>query len=235
MGDAFQQGATVPCCLTIRNHAQTVSLPIQPCIELSVGTLKKVKAKDTDAFETIERFDLSPTMQLEPGAHAAFERTIPLSLNAPITDRASSPYLLYGDSANSQALGQLLLTTQPHAHTRHVFDTMTTVFNFINKGESHRGTQTIAKFKAPDSRRFSLVEELNLSASFDVDSALILRFLFSVKKFDHSASTVNVKKGKVEALTRLSPDEYLFGGGFMRQEFLEEQIELALSEVSSGL
>jgi len=116
-----------------------------------------------------------------------------------------------------------------------IFDTMTTVFNFLNKGESHKNGRTTAKLKAPDSRRLSLVDELALSAWFDDADALMLHFHFSVKKFEHSASSVNVKKGKVEASLKLEPTEYLFGGGFIRQEFVEARIENALSEVSSGL
>jgi hypothetical protein len=79
------------------------------------------------------------------------------------------------------------------------------------------------------------VEELNLSAALESDSSMLLCFVFTVKKFDHSAAKVAVKKGKVEVVRRLDPAQYIFGGGFVRQEFIESEIEIALSEVSSGL
>ncbi len=234
-GDSFTQGASVPCSLTLKNHSQTEVPLKQLALKLSLGNLKKIKTKEHDAFTAVESFDLGEDLQIAPGAQFSFERVITLSANAPITDKNASLYLLYGDPASVAGLGQLLLTVHPHAHVRHIFDTMSTVFNFINKGESHKDNLTIAKLKAPDSRRFSLVEELQLAAAFEDDQALALRFLFTVKKFDHSGASVNIKKGKVEVTRRLEPAQYLFGGGFVRQEFIEAEIELALAEVSSGL
>ena len=234
-GDSFEQGAKIPCSLTIKNHGSTTAPSQQLTLELSLGTLKKVKAKESDAFESITRLDVPHSSELAPGAQQTVECAITLSPNAPVTDKHASLYLLYGDANNQSGCGQLLLTVHPHPHIRHIFDTMTTVCNFLNKGESHKNGRTIAKLKAPDSRRFSLVEELALAAWFEEDESLSLQFLFSVKKFDHSGSAVNVKKAKVEVTRRLAPSDYLFGGGFKRQEFIEEQIEVALSEVSSGL
>jgi len=234
-GDFFVQGASVPCCLTVKNHSQTAIALKQLILELSLGNLKKIKTKEGDAYTPIERFELGENLQIAPAAQISFEQVITLNANAPITDKNSSLYLQYGDPQSSAGLGQLLVTVHPHAHVRHIFDTMTTVFNFINKGESHKDKNTIAKLKAPDSRRFSLVEELQLSVHFEDAQALILRFLFTVKKFEHSGATVNVKKGKVEVTRRLEPEQYLFGGGFVRQEFVEAEIEVALAEVSSRL
>lgn len=234
-GDSFEQGAIVPCSLTIKNHGPTTAPSQQLTLELSQGILKKVKAKDSDAFASVTRLVVPPSSELLPGNQQTLDCSITLSPNAPVTDKQTSLYLLYGNESNQSGLGQLLLTVHPHPHIRHTFDTMTTVFNFLNKGESHKNGRTMAKLKAPDSRRFSLVEELALAAWFEDDESLSLQFLFTVKKFDHSGSAVNVKKGKVEVLRRLAPSDYLFGGGFVRQEFVEEQIEVALSEVSSGL
>lgn len=234
-GDTFAQGASLPCSVTVKNHSDSSATLNKIALELSLGTLKRIKAKEADAFAVLERNDLGSDVQIAPGAQTTFEQTITLSANAPITDKNSSLYLLYGDPSSGAPLGQLLLTIQPHAHVRHIFDTMTTVFNFVNKGESHKDSLTIAKLKAPDARRFSLVEELNLGATFEDGDVLCLRFLFTVKKFAHSGANVSVKKGKVDVTRRLAPREYLFGGGFVRQEFIEAEIEAALSEVSSGL
>jgi hypothetical protein len=234
-GESFTQGAPIPCSLIVKNHAATPTTLAQLVLELSLGNLKKIKSKEPEAFARIETIDLGSDVRIAPNSQVAFERELNLSLTAPISDKTASPYLQYGDPTGNAGLGQLLLTVHPHTHIRQVFDTMTTVFNFLNKGESHKDGQTIAKLKAPDSRRFSLVEELNLSAALESDSSMLLCFVFTVKKFDHSAAKVAVKKGKVEVVRRLDPAQYLFGGGFVRQEFIESEIEIALSEVSSGL
>ena len=229
------QGAPIPCSLIVKNHAATPTTLTQLVLELSLGNLKRIKSKEPDAFTRIETIDLGSDVCIAPNSQVAFGRELNLSLTAPISDKTASPYLQYGDPTGSAGLGQLLLTVRPHTHIRQVFDTMTTVFNFLNKGESHKDGRTIAKLKAPDSRRFSLVEELNLSAALESDNSMLLCFLFTVKKFDHSLAKVAVKKGKVEVTRRLDPAQYLFGGGFVRQEFIESEIEIALSEVSSGL
>ena len=40
---------------------------------------------------------------------------------------------------------------------------------------------------------------------------------------------------KTEVLQRWEPAEYLFGAGYVQQNFIERLIEAALAEVSSGL
>lgn len=233
-GDSFTQGAQLPCSLTIKNHSDQPIVGVAPTVTLSIGNLKKVKSRSDDAFEQIEVSNPPCESVVPPRGEIVATCTFSLDRNAPISDKNQSPYLLYGSSHESQHLGQLLLTIHPHPHIRTIFDTMTTVFNFINKGEVSKGGVITAKLKAPDSRRFSFVEELNLSASFAED-ALNLTFLFTVKKFDHGEAKVGVKKGKTEVQKALPSAEYLFGGGFVRQEYIEHVIESALSEVSSGL
>ena len=233
-GNSFTQGAQAPCSLTIKNHSEAAVTITPPTITLSLGNLKKIKARADDAFESIEMAQLSCDTTVAQRGEISAPCTFSLDRNAPISDKNQSLYLLYGSNSDTQSLGQLLLTVHPHPHVRTIFDTMTTVFNFINKGESSKGVLTTAKLKAPDSRRFSFVEELNLSASFVAD-ALELNFLFTVKKFDHGTAKVGVKKAKTEVRKTLPANEYLFGGGFVRQEYIEQAIESALSEVSSGL
>jgi hypothetical protein len=48
-------------------------------------------------------------------------------------------------------------------------------------------------------------------------------------------TTVNVKKGKTEVHQEWPTSEYLFGGGFVQQQYVERMIDAALAEVSSGL
>jgi hypothetical protein len=232
-GDSFSQGAQIPCSLTVKNHGETPVHLQDLTLTLALGNLKKIKGRDEGAFEILQTADLDKTIQVPPGSEVSLPHTFSLDANAPITDKNQSPYLLYGNSTEVRGLGQLLVTVAVHPHIRTIFDTMTTVFNFINKGESSKGGAAIGKFKAPDSRRFSLVDELNLSASFTPEG-LDLQFAFAVRKFDHGTSKVAVKKGKLEVRKSLASADYLFGGGFVRQEYIEQIIKSALAEVSSG-
>ena len=232
-GDSFSQGAPVPCSLTVKNHGDAPATLEHLSLHLALGNLKKVKAHDNSAFEVLQSADLDRSIQVAPQGETSLPYTFVLDPNAPITDKNQSLYVLYGNTLNAAQLGQLLVTVHVHQHIRTIFDTMSTVFNFINKGEVSKGGATIAKLKAPDSRRFSLVDELNLSATFTPEG-LEIAFIFSVRKFDHGTSKVAVKKEKKEVRKALPSSDYLFGGGFVRQEYIDQFIESALSEVSSG-
>lgn len=232
LGDSFVQGAQVPCKLSVKNHGTTPAVLGDLSLILAVGNLKKVKAKDAAAFEPLVSAEVERGIEVAPGAECSHDHTFQLDRNVAITDKTQSPYLLYGNSAEPQQLGQLLVTVTPHPHIRSVFDSMTTVFSFINKGETSKGGWATAKLKAPDSRRLATLEELNLSCHFDGD-ALEVRYAFSVKKFEGVAVMMEVKKGKREVVQRWEPSEYLFGGGFVRQEFVERSVEQALEPVSS--
>jgi hypothetical protein len=121
-----------------------------------------------------------------------------------------------------------------HPHYKAIFDTFETVFSFINKGASWKGGYTSVKYKAPDIRKLSLVEEMSVGVRF-VDESLEVIYTFKIKKFEAGAQSLNVTKGKAEVVQTWAPSEYLFGGGFIRQEFVDKKIEEALSVVSTGL
>lgn len=234
-GDDFVQGQSVPCVLTVKNRSGAPSTLQTPALLLAVGNLKKVKAKDADAFEVLARAECERGIEIPGDGQSSFEHSFALDTNAVITDKSQSLFLLYGNSEQPAELAQLLLTVKVHPHVQAIFDTFTTVFSFISKGESSKKDGwTCIKLKAPDSRRMSLVEELNFAVRSE-NGELKVKYLFNVKRFDTSMSSVNVKKGKVEVEQTWSAQDYLFGGGFVRQEYVEKMIDAGLAEVSSGL
>jgi hypothetical protein len=204
-----------------------------PALALALGDLKLVKAKDHQAFAMLASAELERGVELAPASEVCMQHRFQLELNSPISEKTKSPYLLYGNSEATSELGQLPLTVNPHKHLRAIFDTLTTVFSFLPKGETSKNGWTAAKLKPPESRSMSFVDELNLSARF-VEEALEISYLFSVKKFDASLTKVGVRKDKTEVKQSWARSEYLFGGEFVRQEFVEASVQKALSEVASG-
>jgi hypothetical protein len=203
---------------------------------LCTGDTKKVKAKRDDAFTRIATVEMEHGFELPPQATNTQSWSITLDTNCPITDRDRSLYLLYGDGSHDStlALGQLLLSVLPHPHIRAVIDTMESVFNCTNRGLSSKEGLVTVKFRTPDSRRLSLVEELNLGFTFNQD-ALDVSYHFKVKRFDTATPTgVDIKKGKVVISQSWKAGEYLFGGEFIHQEFVERSIATALEAVSTG-
>ena len=231
--DAAIQGEKVPCTVTVTNHG-SVPIPLsQISLTLAVGALKKVKAKADDAFEVLSEGNFDRSTTLAPGSQSTFVHDFALDRNAPISDRSQTPYLLYGNADQDAFLGQQPLTVKMHPHYKAIFDTFETVFSFINKGESWKDGYTSVKYKASDLRKFSLVEEFTASVRF-VDSALEVLYVFKVKKFDATAQGLAATKGKAEVAQTWTPEQYLFGEGFIRQEFIEKSIDEALSVVATG-
>jgi hypothetical protein len=233
-GDCFVQGTSVPCVLSAKNHGDSPAILDTPKLMLTTANLKKVKAKDVSGFEAVVAPELERGVEVAAKGEYAFKHSFELDINSAISDKSQSPYVLYGNSSDIAGLGQLMLTVSPHPHLRSIFDTMTSMFSFVAKGETWKDGWTCARFKPPESRRMSFVDELTLSVS-QLNDSLELRFVFSVKKFDTSLTKVDVKKGKAEVRQSWPRSEYLFGGDFLNQQYAEKMIDSALAEVSSGL
>jgi hypothetical protein len=227
------QGEAVPCALTVKNHGSEPAPLSQFSLQLALGILKKVKAKAEDAFQILEQGELDRTQIVPPGGQVVSSWQFMLDRNAPLTEKNQTPFLLYGNGQESSTLGQIPLTVTMHAHIRAIFDTCETVFSLINKGESWKDGYTFVKYKAPDLRKFSLVEEILIGVRF-VDDALELVYTFKVKKLDATAHSLNFKKGKAEVSQTWTSQDYLFGGGFIRQEFVEKMLDEAFSVVATG-
>lgn len=231
--EAAIQGEPVPCTLTVKNHgAEPAPLP-QLSLVLGLGVLKKVKAKAEDAFDILDRAQLDQAQVVLPGEQIASSWEFTLDRNAPISDKNQTAFLLYGNGESPADLGQIPLTVTMHPHVRAVFDTCETVFSLINKGETWKDGRTIIKYKAPDLRKFSLVDEILIGVRF-VEDSLELVYTFKVKKIDATATTLNFKKGKAEVTQTWASQDYLFGGGFVRQEFIEKMLDEAFSVVATG-
>ncbi len=232
--DDRAQGDTLRGVLTVKNHSGEPAEVADLCVKLSLGDIKKVKSKALDAFEDLFSATIARSLQLAPGESAVREWIIETDRNCPIAGTAQSPYLQYGDASSPQALGHLPLPVKPHKYIQAVVDTMQTVFNFTTRGLSSKGGQVVARLKSPDSRRLSLVEELNLGFRFEGED-LQVSYLFKVKRFDTSAATkVDVRKEKVEVLQNWKVGEYTFGGGFVQQEFIERAIKEGLEVVTTS-
>ena len=202
-------------------------------LELALGVLKKVKAKDEGAFEPLVQAQLDRSVVVSPGMPVAVSWEFELDRNAPISDKNQTPFLLYGNSEQRTLLGNLPLTVKMHPHVRAICDTCETVLSLINKGESWKDGYTLVKYKAPDLRKFSLVDEIVVGVRF-VDDALEVLYTFKVKKIDATAQSLNFKKGKAEVAQTWTPQDYLFGGGFIRQEFVDKMLDEAFAVVATG-
>lgn len=234
--EGLKQGDLVQGTFSVKNHGSEPSKPSTLSLWLCTGDAKKVKAKTENPFTSIVSAEIEHSIELAPHATHTQSWSIKLDKNCPITDRDRSPYLLYGDNSFDSpfALGQLLLSVSPHPHIKAVIDTMESVFNCTNRGLTSKEGCVVAKLRTPDSRRLSLVEELNLSFTFH-EHTLNVGYQFKVKRFDTTTPTgVDIKKGKVFISQSWQASDYLFGDDFIHQEFVERSIGEALEAVSTG-
>jgi len=227
------QGDQVSCVLTVRNHGDEPSLLDKLSLELTLGALKKVKTKDGDAFTPLTQAQVDKSLVASPGVPVTVLWEFELDRNTPISDKNQTSFLLYGNSENRSLLGQLQLAVKMHPYVRAIFDTCETVFSLIHKGGSWKDGYTFVKYKAPDLRKFSLVEEILIGVRFVEDSLQVV-YTFKVKKIDATAHSLNFKKGKAGVAQTWGSQDYLFGGGFIRQEFVEKMLDEAFSTVATG-
>jgi hypothetical protein len=233
-GDGFIQGESVACSLTVKNHTSSPMSLAHLSLRLAQGTLKLVKAKDPKAFQEVALATLGSPEEIGAGSTAQFSYTFQLQENCLVTEKNQSLFLIYGSQSDGNTGGQLPLSVTPHTYIVEVFRTLEMVYSFVPKGISWKDGYTIMKFTPPNNRDLMLVEELNLGVVRDGGN-LRTRYSFKVKKFDTGGAGVAVKKGKTEFEYTLTPDQYLFGGGFINQESVEASINTALKEVSTGL
>ena len=89
-GDTLTQGAEVAAHLTVKNHgAVAASLP-ELSLRLALGNQKKVKAKDSGAFQVLSEGELERGTEVPPGGELSFSHTFRLDKNSPISDKSKS-------------------------------------------------------------------------------------------------------------------------------------------------
>jgi len=182
-GESWPQGAPV-----------TVSLESKPAAPLTLvlaeGVDKKVKAKTADAFTVLETFS---------GDGPSLGQILTLPLNARISDKSGSLYLLYGNKDEPfEKLGQLRLNVMPHPHISDLIDVMTAHFRFALKTiVAGKKSEVEVKLDPSGSKEWASLEQLLLRAQV-TDSTLEIFFQFHRNEVDPAKGTLATKSVKRE-------------------------------------
>lgn len=149
---------------------------------------KKVKEKSPDAF------DVQEELNFDQPSSQKFEFSLPL--NARVTDKSSSLYVLYGLSENINELGLLKLTVLPHPHIQDAIDAISITHRFVLKSlNSTKDGKAEACFVPPSAKEFVMVKEAN--ASFEVTpQELALDLELVVDEIDTVSAGLKMKKVK---------------------------------------
>lgn len=229
-GDVFLQGDQLAGAISVKNHSGNAQSLNGLFLELACADMKKVKERSPDAFTPIASADLGSLGEVAAQKQVTFSFNFSLDKNCVVTEKNQALHLLYGNTTTG-ARGQALLTIEPHPHFRALVRTLESPHQFDLKGFRSADGWVIAKLKPPEVKKFTLVSELNLGARFEGE-ALLLRYLFNVKKFEAGVSSLGVKKGKKEIEQRLERADYLFPGEIFNHDFLDGKIAEALAEVA---
>lgn len=229
-GDEWTQGDSLSCGLSIKNRNLSRVSVSGLLLCLSLGDLKKVKAKAIDAFEPVSKAEFLSPLDLEPDEQKSFPWSFELGKNCPITDKSESLFLICGLEA--EPAGQLQVNVLPHPHIEAVLSLFESFFSFVLKGQKSKKGWVEAKLKPPSGKTYPTLDHLLLLLQFDGED-MLLKFRFSVKKLETDMTSLDIKKGTKELEQRLSPNEYLLPGGFVNNDALEAGIEKALSVVAT--
>jgi hypothetical protein len=233
-GEDFRPGDTVAGSIKAKNHG-AATLPLDSLfVTLALGNIKKAKAKESDAFEAVESPELGASGELPAGGEKSFPFSTTLDKNAPVTEKNQSLFLLFGSRQFPDSRSELRVTVLRHPHVQTIHEILESSFQCVYKGEKSSDDWLVSKFSPSSSRKLSLVNEFLLKSRFS-DDTLQLEFVFNVKKFDTSATAINVKKGKNVVEQTLQPNEYLLPGGFLNHDAVSAKITEALSVVSTEL
>ena len=181
-GESWSQGDTLRGKIESKPQSQAQLI-------LAEGIDKKVKLKTPDAFVVLEELS---TKSLP------FEWSFKLSLDARISDKSASLYLLYGNNDNIEKLGQLRLNVLPHIHIKDLIDLCTNEFRFALKGISFsKSGDTEVKFDPPSNSEWTFLEQLVIQLKQDSNS-LQAKFQFHRKEIDGSKGGLATKSVKRE-------------------------------------
>lgn len=231
-GEEFRQGDACSCTLSIKNRGATPLSPSTPILSIARGVAKKIKAKDSDAFEILERAESNALGEIAAGESCSLSWTFALDKNCLLSDKANSLYILYGVGDAHEGCGHLQLNVLPHEELEGIIGIFETSFQFLLRGVKTKSGWVAASYKAPQGPGYRTLSELELRLKFEGDGVL-LQYLFKVERLEASATTLEVQKKKLEYKQELTREQYMSSAGYVDPQRLEPLIREALSSVTS--
>lgn len=186
-GETWAQGATVSGSVEVRGAKFPENAKYR--VILAHGLERKVKEKLADAFTVLDEKTLEQNNSAQK-----FEFSLPL--NAMVTDKTTSLYLLYGLNEGLNELGSLRLTVIPHQHIQDAIDAISVTHRFVVKAiTAGKKGQVEVKFTPPSAKEFTLMKEA--WADFTLtEKELLLEVTLNLEEIDTVAAGLKMKKTK---------------------------------------
>ena len=231
-GDQWAQGELIKGVFSIKNQskylldAQTIGLG------LAYGQFRKVKKKDPKSFiihesKEVELSALKPQESLE----IPFE--FKLDENAPITEKAGSLYILFGNLNDQTLVSHLQLMIEPQQILNDFCMVIENFLRFKMKEKKNKKNSIEVRFVPPQVKEYASIKEMTLNMSLD-SSTLNLEYHFNVEKLSAINGNVGVQKLKMKEMQSLGQKEYCFSPGAISQDKVLEKVNKIITLVRAA-
>jgi hypothetical protein len=193
---------------------------------LAETTERKLKSKSVDGFHVLEEAK-STTSPLQ------FNFKLPV--DARISDKPGSLFILYGSRSDPHTLGMLKLAIAPHHLIHDLIELMRTEFRFALKNlTAGKGNFVEAKLEPSGSKEWAQLEELILAAKL-TDETLETKFIFNRNAVDaiKAGLQTKIEHREIERSWELSEFVHDFNGR-LNKDAATTAIQNVISEYRSA-
>jgi hypothetical protein len=236
-GEKWNQGEIIKGNIEITNTS-THNIDIQSTkIQLCYGDFKKVQQKSKNAFQIVSTVDINLNQQLKPKSSLKGLFEFETGLNAFITDKKGSLFILYYPKMVNDSLefAHLQLIIQPHFILDEFSKILEMFFRFKLKEVKNSSGGTIYNYLAPSSKEFSNLDSFDLVFKFHEDKSISIETLAALKKIEVSSSVNKLKKYKKEFTHVLTPKEYFLAPGIMNQDRIIQFLNEILNQIKMNI
>lgn len=234
-GEKWGQGDSVKGVLTVTNrHHESASLKDLGVV-LANADAKKLAVKDPRAFDPFEKIFFCESDTLPPGESKELHWSFPLSSDFPLTQKSSTPCLVFGKIDQLEAGGVLQMQVGPIEIINKYIELFENFLRFKNKGMKSKKGHIEFKLQPPGSKEFSFIESLTLLVRLDEnDLDVNYHFIVSKMAFDAPGLGVSTKKEEIKINQRLAKNEYLIYGNAINQDVVLQRIKEVMVRAKGG-
>lgn len=233
-GEKWHQGDKIKGSLKIRNHSQEKVEVNSLLVSLSMGTYKKVKAKDPKAWTLLDKKTITENLSIAPSGESEFPFEFQLAEDCLITDKNGSLYLAFHEVDAGVPMTYIELKVEQKLVIKQILEILENFLRFKVKEIKNEKNKVDIKLIAPTSREMSNIDSLILNIS-EVEKTLHIHYTFNIKSLDLASPTMQVEKKVKKAEQVFTSKQYLFYGDSINQEFIVESFKSVLDTVKTKI
>ena len=230
-GESWKQGERLRGSLKVKNTSSEELNLSNYGVTLAFGDIKKLHSKKDKAFTNSAEV-LFEDLLLAPNSEENLSFQFQLDKDCPITEKASSLYVLCGEPEKPFEGGLLQLAIAPYTVISNFTHVLETIYRCKIKSLKNKKGQIEAKVQVPDSKSYAAVQALSLLMRLTGDQ-LELSYTFKLKVTNFEHGIMGTKDEVREIKSVLSPDQYQIYGDSPNQEGIGKAIDEVLEQIKT--